>query len=283
MSAPVAYKDLGKAASDVLNKDFVSGLGITAETKASDGTEIKVALKNLGDKPSASFKPKFRLKAIDGAEVSVDVGSSGSIDLEGSKKDFLLDGLKVTVKASSKDLALSTPKGKTEFDFKHQRVAIAAAFDLLGAKTPSLAASVVVPMDNLQFGVNTKTDVGNNPALSAFDLRLAYSTGDFKALLYRNAGSSVTYGASYHQLVSRDIKIAAEIKSVDAAAPSLVFGGQFALDNGATFKAKASTDARLGFSYGADLNRNVKVTLGLDVDSKNTQDHKVGVALKLSQ
>lgn len=292
---PALFADLGKTSKDLLNKDFPSNVEISIESKLSTsgdvtGSQKTKVTRNADGSLSGSLQPKWNLLAY-GVSILATLYTSKKLDLEASLKDKGVVGLKSTLKVSAKQFEqLGSQKDaqsvSAEFEYLHEHAAVAFGVDLLAPK-PQVSLGVTGRREQWTAGVEAKYSLGAATDLAALAAALQYAGSNWTATFVRAANegarSQVSYVARLHHKLDDSLQLAADVAwnaDADKAAPVLQLGGQF---KGARsdLKAKASTNGRVALAYTQDLNYFASVTLGLDVSTADTKDHKVGLALKI--
>jgi voltage-dependent anion channel protein 2 len=285
--APPIFKDLGKATNDLLSKDFPSTFEVKTDTTTAEGLNLNTKLvRGSGSDFSGEFNPKYNL-ASRGVKLSATVTTSKSLEVEVSKTDAVIAGLKATLKgkapafdAPGKEvLTLST-------EYKSDRVAITSSLDVVAPKTPLGGLSFVVPYDNVLLGVDVAYALGSSPDLKKVNATVGYTGTGVNFTGFRNWSSAgAVYGATfYHKTGSRarDANIGAEIKHTPGSGrqPDLQIGAAFPLDSGDA-KVKLGTNGRIGLGYATRVNMWSTLKLGLNVNAADTRDHTLGMSLSV--
>lgn len=242
---------------------------------------------------SASINPKVTLPSS-GVELAATLYTSKKLELEVSKADLGVAGLKTTLKVAAKSFeSLGAQKDaqsvSAEVEYLHERMTAALAVDLLAAK-PQVALGITGAYENFTAGVEAKYSLGAATDLAALAAALHYNGPNYQATLTRTAAdgarSNVAWNARLYQKIDDALAIGAELACAcsdadKACAPTVAIGGQY---KGARsdLKAKASTNGRIGLAYTQTLNYFSTVTLGLDISAANAQEHKIGAAFKFN-
>jgi len=292
---PSLFADLGKTPKDLLNKDYPTNLEVTVESKLSTSGEVTGSQKSKVTRSadgslSGSLQPKWNLLSY-GVTIMATIYTSKKLELEASLKDKGIVGLKSTLKVNAKSFeALGSQKDaqqvSAEFEYLHEHAAAAFAVDLLASK-PQVALGVTGKREQWTAGVEAKYSLGAATDLAALAAALHYAGANWAATLTRAANegarAQVSYTARLQHKVDDALQLAAELSwaaDADKASPVLQFGGQFKAAR-SDLKAKCNTNGRVGLAYTQDLNYFASVTLGLDVSTADSKDHKLGLALKI--
>jgi len=268
MSAPVppSFKDLGKAGSDLLNKDFPLGV-LTGEvkTKAPNGVLFKSAIaantqKNLifGD-----IEGKY-VDGKNGVAITETWLTDNSIKCQVELEGQLAKGLKLELNGllnpdkGSKAATVNAIYRQPAF---HGR----ALIDALSG--PTVLADAVVGHDGFLAGVQLNGDV-QAQALKAYSAAVGYSAPEYSVTL-KALGNLSKYEAGYYHRVNRDTEAGA-IATYSTKEPKDVkieVGAKTYLDAAAFVKAKVNSTGLLTLGYTQALRPGVKASFGLAVDT----------------
>ena len=229
--------------------------------------------------------------------MSATVFTSKKLELELSKANLGVQGLKSTLKLGAKSFeALGSQKDaqsvSAEFEYLHERFAAALAVDVIAAK-PQVALGVTGAYEQFTLGVEAKYSIGAATDLAALAAAVHYDGDNWSATVQRTAAdgarANVAWITRLHQRIDDRLAVAAELAYAaadagndKAGAPSVAIGGQFKGD-GADFKAKASTNGNIAFSYAQSLNYFTRATLGLGLSPVDFSNNKFGLALTFSE
>mmetsp|Transcript_15695 Transcript_15695/g.26966 ORF Transcript_15695/g.26966 Transcript_15695/m.26966 type:complete len:295 (-) Transcript_15695:31-915(-) len=293
---PTFYKDIGKNGKDLLNKDFPQNFDLVVETspqKEGDVTiDAKLEAKRANDgSVSGSIKETFK-HTSSGATLAATIFTSKKLELELSAKDKGVQGLKSKLKVTTAEFDRIKEKEqnsvRVEFEYTNDRVAATLGVDVLDQK-PAAKVSAVTNKDNWTAGVDGTYSLGQNGELSKFGVIVGYLGVGWEATLNRLAGKGfnqdVSYAATLYQKIDANLQLAAAFDvqtGDDKANPNLKIGGKYqGLDS--DVKATIGTNGRVGVAYTQTVNYFSKVTLGLDVNTADTKDHKLGLKLNISK
>lgn len=287
MSQPVppSWKDLGKAASDILGKDYpIHGSTLEVKTRTPSGVTFRVF--GLHDNKSsaisgdleASWKDSKKGVALTQAWSTTNV-LRNHIELE----NHLTKGLKfeaistlVPEKQAKNTLLAAT--------FKAPSLHVRQFVDVF--KGPLLTADAVIGRDGFLFGAESAYDV-REKKLSRYNLAAGFYAPDYAVALHA-LGNLSTFSASYYHRVNSDIEASARATYDSKASNNvnLEVGTKTYLDNAAFVKAKINNSGILALGYAQALRPGVKATFGLALDtlklasgSTDASAHKLGASL----
>jgi len=277
--APPKFADLGKAASDLLSKNFHFGVvNLEANTTALNGA-------------------KFTTK---GKHTTATGGVGGSLECEMElggmkyKESLTTDG--VIHGSITLDDKVLTKNVKVEavFDFAPDSGKMGGAVKSSYANCDHLNATADVTSSGL---LHASSVLGNIPFLDGWVLggQVSYDTVNAK-LVSQNLGveyreedfvihsgiydSSKLVGSIHHQINDKLSAGAMLNWSNGPSNASLTFCGKYALDATTFVKAKLDNNLALGVSYVQNLRDGVQVTLsGLVNGGKGEGGHKLGMSL----
>lgn len=292
---PVFFKDLGKTGKDLLAKKYPVNFELTAESTLQRDVDLVTTQKsrivrNDDGELSGSFNPKWKF-ASKGSELSATIYTDKKLEIEATVQDAGTSGLKSKLKVKAADFTklgsgANAQSVRAELDYKHENAAVTAGFDLINEKH-SFTGSAVAQRNNFQGGVQVTYALGSKPDLTSLAVALGYTGLGWQATLSRTAkeGASgkVKYTVNAYQRVDDKLELGAEVNfdaSAEKANPSLNIGGQYKLDN-SSVKAKCSSGGRMGVSYTQDLNYFSRATVGLDLNTADSKDHKLGLLLEI--
>lgn len=296
--AVAKYSDVAKAAKDLLSKPYPDTHKVDLKTTAANGvtftTEAVVG-------PIAAPAPKKKATAVLTAKAEgvtsgkfkvdkVSVDSNKDVAGEFSLAD-VIKGTKLTFKATDSTRAAAVDgvdavSATFGAEHRHEKGTLNVDVEVL---KQAVDASGVVAFDRFLVGgsVSVKrgasgVELGDYAALVGYKAdKLAVSIAGEKKLS--------SFVASYHQVVSDKVTVAAQATVPRAAADA----DKFALTVGTTYKtapevvvgAKATHKGVLAFSYAHQLSALAKVTIGTEIDTaKISSDtaHKLAVSVNFT-
>lgn len=275
--APPKFADLGKAAKDLLSKDYAAGeVKVELSSKAQNGVEFKKIItqpNGKGTNASAELKYFYAPKNISVTEKWV----TANILSQTLSVEKLADGLKVDI-----DSSYNVEKGNVTTVIKadHTKDKVRTTLDIDALKFVG-NASVVVAHEGVLFGVQGAYDTQKG-VLTQQNAALAYEAKDF-TLTAITDGQKVA--ASVFHRISPTAQAAVQFNATRGSnETSFVLGGHYALDKDAYIRAKVSQAQEVTVAYTQALRPGVKLTLGMNVDTKTmaTDAQKLGLALTIN-
>lgn len=268
MSAPVppSYKDLGKAASDLLNKDYPLGVStLEVKTKAPNGVLFKAGVAQDAGKNTilGDLEGKY-VDGKNGVTLTQTWLTSNALKSQLELDSQLAKGLKFEL------LGLFNPdKGQQSAHltatYKQPAFYGRTVVDVLTGS--SITADAVVGRDGFLLGIDTAFDP-KAQALKSYSAALGYSAPEY-AITFKALNTLSTYQAGYYHKVNRDTEAAA-IATYNTKTPGdvgLEVGAKTYLDAAAFLKAKVNNKGLLTFGYTQALRPGVKFSGGLQLDT----------------
>jgi len=276
MSFP-EFNDIGKAAKDLLEKDF--NLGKTkfeAKSTSSHGVEFTTTF----ERPNSDFikgelKAKYKhndFTFTDTVNTDTDLG----LKIEASN---LVEGAKFDI-----DTSYNPNTGKTDlktgFNYKKKEViTTTGSFNALkntvkldaviGYSKFLAGAQVSFPIHNVQ-----KVDVG---------AVIGYVDTDYALTLITEKGDKPpTFQARYTHNISDDVTVAVKALWPNKEQRLTVeFGTQYKLDQDASIKGKVSSNGKIDFAYVQKITKDLRASFGLSVDTQklDSGSHQYGFGL----
>lgn len=292
MSKTTFFKDLGKAGSDLLEKEFpTDSWTVEAESKAPNDVKFKTTAARKADgSVSGSLEETAAFKA-QGTTVKVTLKTDKTYAAEVTVEDKGVKGLKTVLFGENKGDKNTV---KATFDYKNASfgtVSTTATYPFKGAAT--LAASFTSGYESLSFGASADCQLGEKTKLTRWALKFLYNGPSFKFVGSYNAkpGDEALCAVTYHHTARADVELVGDV-SVDTSklgeVPRLTFGAQWKRDAFTTIKSKVQTDSssngKLSLSVQQKLSDNATVVLGSESTLSNLSaggSHKVGATLKL--
>lgn len=282
---PPSWKDLGKAASDILGKDYpIHGSTLEVKTRTPSGVTFKVLgvhdnkSQNINGDLEASFKDGKKGLAVTQAWSTANV-LRNHVELE----NHLAKGLKFELVSTlvpekqAKNALLAT-------SYKAPGLHARNFVDVF--KGPLLTADAVVGRDGVLFGTEAAYNA-KEKKLARYNLALGYHAPEYAITLHA-LGNLSTFSASYYHRVNSDIEASARATYDSKAASNvnLEVGTKTYLDNAAFVKAKINNSGILALGYAQALRPGIKATFGLALDalkltsgSADASAHKLGASL----
>jgi voltage-dependent anion channel protein 2 len=276
-----AFKDIGKACSDLLTKDYKVGKStVEVKSKTSNGVTFTPSGTKSGDKFSGSLAAKYEF--LGGLSSEVTLLTSGVVEatLEGSPMKDLTVTLDCERPEPSKPGLLAA--AKCTLDYKKEAFTAKAAY---GFYDGALACAGSYVYDALTLGCSADYSTTKS-ALSKYGGACQFVQPDFSiiAKLAASAGKSPTYTGMYYHKVSSDMQVGAELTHASGKEIGLAFGCQYKLDKDTTVKGKVDADGMLYSSYKQKLSPIATMTLAAQIDTVNLSEnkHKFGMVLNVT-
>ncbi|EKM79267.1 hypothetical protein AGABI1DRAFT_85125 [Agaricus bisporus var. burnettii JB137-S8] len=281
---PVSWKDFGKAANDLLGRDYYfQGSSLEVKTKTPSNVAFKVA--GSRDAKSDAIAADLEAKWTDkkhGLTVTQAWTTSNILRNLVEVEDQIAKGVKFDLSTS-----LSPEKGtKTAVlnaALKQPGFHTRASLDVF--RGPTFTADAVVGRDNLFLGAEAAYNVteGN---VSRYATAIGYLSHDYSITVHA-LNNLNTYHASYHQRISDSTEAGAKAvydTKATHGGVALEVGAKTVLDQSSYLKAKINNTGVLALAYSQALRPGVRATFGLAVDTQKLNDvspsgpaHKVGV------
>jgi len=283
LAAPPAFSDLGKAANDLLNKDFYHTAQATLDVKlkAPNGTNINIKGKQGFDGvTTGSAEGKYSLKGITvtnawttAALLDSKVELANVAGVDGTKIDLqnLWNPSKSNSAAQKVTLAYKTPNLHTRTFLNY-----ATASGNVDAVVDAVAGA-----DGFLVGGEAGYDL-QKAAITKYSVGLGYTTPQYTATVQGIQNLSVI-SASYYQKIGAQTEVGVKAGyDVQAAkASGLEVASKYKLDPATFAKAKINDRGIAALSYNTRLNAGTTLGLGLSLDTHklNEAGHKIGTSL----
>ncbi|GAA5881697.1 hypothetical protein JCM8547_007989, partial [Rhodosporidiobolus lusitaniae] len=280
-AVPPSWKDLGKSASDLLNKDFpLSGNALEVKTRAPNGVTFRVA--GNRDTKSGAIAGDLEGKYIDaknGVTLTQTWTTANVLKTQVELENQLAKGLKFDIQGH----LLPATQGKSAYVtaiYKQPSLHTRALLDVF--KGPTFTADAVIGRDGFLLGAESTYSVPTG-SITRYALGLGYAAPSYTVTLHGLANLSV-FSASYYHKVSKDVEAGAKAiwdSKSTASAVGLELGAKSYIDNTAFVKAKVNNAGVVVLGYTQALRPGVKASFGLAVDTARLGEsaHKVGTSL----
>jgi len=283
--APLAYKDLGKKAKDLLNKNYNTNTKLEVKTKTSDGLAFTFngARNNDSLKTAADLTVKYTDKE-NGLTVEGVHDSDNKTKLVLSVEDTLADGLTLSVEAQTVN---SEPRSiLTGLEYKADCLAAKADVDFLNGM--AVGGSAVFSYDGFALGVDGAYHI-ERADITKVNAALQYSTKEFIVTTAINAKGEKVAASYIHYLpevAPAGASVSGDVQH-DRTKKTNVFtiGGQYNYDKSCFVKAKANSDGIFSVLFQSQLRSNADLSIGSQIDTTKLAtagSHKIGLQLCLS-
>ncbi|KAJ3356032.1 hypothetical protein AMAG_10334 [Allomyces macrogynus ATCC 38327] len=280
---PIVFSDIGKAASDLLAKDFGAPGAIKLEAKSTASNGVTFTVAGSKDSKTGAIAGDLKTKYADksrGLTLTETWTTANVLSAEAELADALAKGVKVNIVGALVPHA-GAKNAKVSLEYKHAAVATRAALDLF--KGPLATADFAVHHDGILFGAETAHDLASGN-ITKYNLAAGFATPEY-ALAVHATNKLDTFAASYFHKISKDVQAAgrATWDRKSGANVTIEVATKYALDKDAFVKAKIDNSGRLGLGYTQVLRPGVKINLGGFFDTTRLAEnvHKVGLSLTL--
>lgn len=280
--AVTAFKDIGKACSDLLTKDYKVGKStVELKTKTPNGITFTPTGTKSGDKFDGSCSAKG---SIFGIETEAKLDTKGLLSGTFEAVDSIYKGL--TLKAECES-GKSATLGKLDCtaEYKQDMLFAKLAYDYFGSVA---GVQLSTAYNALTMGCSADYSLKKS-ALTKYGLACQYVAPDFvvAAKIDEAIGKSdgQVYTCSYYHKVSGDMQVGGEVKKpMKKNDLSLAFGCQYKLDKDTTVKSKVDSEGMLYASYKQKISKLTTMTLAAQIDTVNLSEskHKFGMVLNLT-
>jgi voltage-dependent anion channel protein 2 len=281
--AATAFKDIGKACSDLLTKDYKVGKStVEVKTKTSNGVTFTPSGTKTGpDKFASSLLASYNFPG--GVEGEVTLHTSGVV--ESTFKHSPMSGVTVTL-----DCERPAPKeakflssAKCTVDYKNDLMTNKTSYECYSG---ALATAGSFAYDALTFGCSVDYSTTKN-ALTKYAAACQFVQKDFSVIAkcaQAVGKGSPAYTGMYFHKVSDDMQVGAELTHTSGKDLGLAFGCAYKLDKNTTVKGKVDADGMLYSSYKQKISSLTTMTLAAQIDTVNLSDnkHKFGMILNLT-
>lgn len=276
--APPKFKDVSKAANDLLNNDYCFDRKFKLKTITGTGLELTtegtMKPKSVDGKLTAFFKP------FQGITVNkLSVTTAGRLITEATLDDAM-EGMSLTVKAE--DGAELPPAGELCVNYKTDNLNLDASVEVVDGPTLYGAASFLYEGFVLGGEIKYNTlydDKDGKSSLEDYNGALAYMGPDYTASVYTKKKASELH-VGIHHAVNKDAEIAT---SYSHASKLLTVGGIYKLDKQTKLQGKIDSTGIVSMNAIQQVQPKVKLIFSAQVDAKNfvADSHKFGMQLVL--
>lgn len=271
------FKDIGKAASDFVSKDFPTQHKVEVTSKPQCCTEVKVSSAYSGDSTKVTVEPKYVCKDWN-LELTANVDTANNFKVSANVADKLAAGLKTSVEFAASDSQQVT----AGLEYKTEGVSAKADFIFPSNNKTAATFGLVFQKNEFAAGVEGKANLSSEPSVASVSGGLQYKKPDFTgAFFVRSKGDAISLEASYLHSLKCCTLVTAGKYSVNDARTCLGFGWAKKLEDGSTFKTLFCSDGSLSASYKHTLSSNASFTAGSKINTQ-TMAAQVGVNLAIN-
>lgn len=277
-----AFKDIGKACSDLLSKDYKVGKNtVEVKTKTANGVTFTPLATKSGESVSGSLAAKYLFPGGVSTEATLATSGILSSTIEATG---LAKGLTATLDCESGKSSLLT-SGKATLDYKQEAFTAKCSYDYCKSDA---SAAMSVAYGPVTMGGSTDYSI-SKAAMTKYAAALQWDASDYvittklsEALAKAN---SKMYEGSYFHKVSSAMQVGTEIKKVANKEVGLAFGCMYKVDKDTSVKGKVDADGILSASYKQKISPMTTLTLAATVDTVSLSEsskHKFGLALNIT-
>jgi voltage-dependent anion channel protein 2 len=282
--AVTAFKDIGKACSDLLTKDYKVGKNtVEVKAKTPNGVTFTPSGTLSDGKFAGSLVSKYGFGS--GVDGEVTVNTTGVISCQLEAADLITKGLVMTLNADTPAAGKAGifSAAKCTVDYKAEMFNCKTSYDYFKG---DLSAALSTAYMGMTLGCSADYSTAKG-ALAKYAAACQYVTPDFSVMakLAETVGKGQTYTGSYYHKVSGDMQVGGEVsKASGKSEVGLAFGCAYKLDKDTSVKGKVDSDGILYGSYKQKVSALTTMTLAAQVDTVNLSDnkHKLGMILNLT-
>jgi voltage-dependent anion channel protein 2 len=280
-----AFKDIGKACSDLLTKDYKVGKNtVEVKTKTSNGVTFTPIATKSDSGVTGSLAAKYAFPAVT-AEATLNTSGVVSSTIETAA---LAKGLVVTLdcESAAKGKNALLASGKATAEYKQELFACKASYDYYKGAASAAVSSV---FSGLVFGGSADYSVTKS-SLSSYAAAGQYAQSDFTvaAKLSENLAKpeGQVYECTYIHKISPAMQVGTELKKASKKEDvDLAFGCIYKMDKDTTVKGKVDANGIVSCSYKQVISPITTMTLAATVDTgklTESSKHKVGFQLNVT-
>jgi len=274
------FKDIGKACSDLLSKDYTVGKNtVEVKSKTSNGVTFTPKVVKGGDKVDGTLTAKYMFPAKISGEAKVDTAGKLSTTFETAA---LAKGLTVTMDCGAPGKGSVLSSAKATVDYKQPSYTAKATYEYYkSAASVALSAAY----GSMVMGCSADMDLASS-SMGDKAAACQFVQPDFTlAAKLSEAKSKQVYEGSYFHKVSPAMQVGTSITKAAGADLALAFGCAYKLDKTTSVKGKVDTAGLLLASYKQQISPITSLTLASSIDTVNlasSSKHKFGVTLNVT-
>lgn len=277
-----AFKDIGKACSDLLTKDYKVGkTTVELKTKTPNGITFTPTGTKSGDKFDGDVSAKYAFGG--GVECEAKLNTKGVVCTTIEACDNITNGLTLTLDCETgKDSLLGA--AKCTADYKQEMINAKCTYDYYSS-VAGIALSTAY--QSLTMGCSADYNIGKGD-LTKYGAACQFVQPEFAvtAKLAETIGKAdgQVYTCSYYHKVSNEMQVGGELqKAMKKPDVNLAFGCTYKLDKDTTVKSKVDSAGHLFASYKQKISKLTTMTLAAEIDTVNLDSkHKFGMVLNLT-
>ncbi|KAF9257486.1 hypothetical protein L218DRAFT_910319 [Marasmius fiardii PR-910] len=280
---PPSWKDLGKSATDLLQKDYpFATTSLEVKTKTPSDVSFRVFGTNDRGAVNGDLEAKWANKAH-GITLTQTWTTSNTLKTLVELENQLAKGLKIDVNTALQP-EKGTKSGTVGAIYKQSGFHTRGVLDVF--KGPTFTADTVLGRDGFLVGAEAAYNVteGN---ITRYAAAIGYNAPEYAVTLH-GLNNLKTFTASYYHRVSADVEAGAKAiydSKATTGGVALEVGAKAYLDPAAFVKAKINNSGVLALGYTQSLRPGVKLGLGVAIDTQKLNEispsgpaHKVGAS-----
>lgn len=296
---PGAFKDIGKDASDFLNKNFYENeWKVEVNAGAADGTTVKATVAKGEATTVGSLEHKTKHKS--GADVTTVIDLNRDLKTTVAFKNKFVKGLDTSAEFSTNSTRIfDALKVKLSADYAHDVVTLSSNVNIPFAANAAPSSVTSVVLGSKEQGVALGAEVEFNAAraqVTRFDTGLSYAKASTSVTAFsRSKRDTSTNNLAnrvglnvHHKFASANGSNAAveAIYDLKTSLVSISAGYAFKPDAASSFKARINNQGVLGLAYTQNLNPPFSVGLFANANLLNLESNdalKVGFKVAYTQ
>ncbi|KAH7103339.1 voltage-dependent ion-selective channel [Auriculariales sp. MPI-PUGE-AT-0066] len=288
---PPVWKDFGKSANDLLNKDFpIDKTTVEVKTKTPSNVTFRVFGEQHSKKPehiTADLEAKYADKKS-GLTFTQTWTTLNQLKTLVELDEKIAKGVKLELNTSltpaphGSDKAVAAKSTLLTAIWKQPGLHTRASLDLF--KGPIVNADAVLGRDGFLVGLEGSYNVSEG-RITKYATAVGFSAPEY-AVAVHGLGNLSTFAASYYHKVNPDVEAGAKATwDTKNSHVSLEVASKAYLDQASFVKARINNSGILSLAYTQSLRPGVKASFGLALDTQRLNDptpagpaHKVGAS-----
>jgi len=276
--APTEFGDIGKAAKDLLGKEYNFGkTKFEAKATTAGGIEFTntVERNDSDGHIKGEIKTKYKHDAS-GLIFNDTVTTSNNLVFKVEAPE-IVSGTKVELETTFNPYQVSKEiRAGATLQYDH----LTSTFSANIFQKPEVKVDAVVGHEGLVVGAQAVFDVTSS-GLSDYSAAVGYAEKDYSISMHSNKRFS-QYEAKFSHTVNSKVSLASLASwSTNDKSAAIEFGAQYKLDSDTSLKTKFDTTGKIGFAYIQKIRPDTKATFGVLIDTRNLDQnaHKFGYSL----